>query len=134
MSTTRDQLLKLLAFHENAAAAVRATLSLLAAQPVDGRSSNGLSTVAKQALALDAQRQAVKHAGPRPRGHKIRDRRQRSADYLKNFDTKEPRLPGEFERFGIGSLVRRGYLQRKGPGYIRTAKPYFVNRRDATAK
>lgn len=146
MTTTKDHLARLLAFHENAAAHIRATLALLNGIGPTGfggdrksatyealTSGNGLSTVAKQALALDAQRQAVKN-GPRPRGTKIHDQRQRTATYLQLYDPKEPKLPGEFKEFrGLGSLIHRGYLQRKGPGYIRTSKPYFVNREDRIA-
>lgn len=53
----------------------------------------------------------------------IRAQRQRSAALLAKFAADEPR-PSAIAGGAIGSLVRRGYLKKKGDGYVRTAKPY----------
>jgi hypothetical protein len=52
------------------------------------------------------------------------------------FDPKQPRDPHGFTMPGIGSrvgpLVHGGYLKRRGDGYVRTLKPFYVDPRDAT--
>lgn len=60
--------------------------------------------------------------GEKPHGKEsVRERRERSAELLKKFSPDEPRV---IKSMSMGSLVRRGYLKKKGDGYIRTAKPY----------
>lgn len=53
----------------------------------------------------------------------IRARRQKSAAVLAKYSTDDPR-PSTIAGVQIGPYVRRGYLKKKGDGYIRTAKPY----------
>jgi hypothetical protein len=146
-----EKLERLLAFHENAAAAVRATMALLAAVPSSSRPgpkpSNGIPPTIRAAVAI---RRAAR-PGPKPNrraaasssrkrkpsaarmyGAKAIERRKGTAAILAQFDPREPRLPGEIEnggkRYGgIGPLVRRGYLKRRGDGFVRTGKPFHVS-------
>ena len=66
---------------------------------------------------------------PRPGAHaaKIAKQRASSAEILRAFATNEPRpssvAPGDGAT-SIGSLLRHGYLARKGAGYVRTAKVF----------
>jgi hypothetical protein len=139
-----DRLARLLTYHENAAAAIRATIALLQQQP-DGRASNGHSPTMHAALSLDEERRAKKNAiqrewrkthpkkpqtGTTARGKGTVAQRQRTADTLAHFDLKTPKLPGELPfKPTIGILVTTGYLKKdpKGGGYLRTAKPYQVH-------
>jgi len=159
-----------LAYHENAAATVRATMALLSASPVprvggDRKSAafqkhhessngngNGLPTIERAAVAMDEKRRralwrarkAKYRAGTKP-GKKQKKRkspgdlakylaqRQRTAEALAKFDLKDPFIPVELgvNVRHMGPYVRRGYLKRKGGGYIRTAKPFYINPKDA---
>jgi hypothetical protein len=153
-----ERLLRLLNFHENAAATVRATITLLQRMdnkkiildPPSSNGSNGTShsipTVAKRAMQMDANRRAAKpdypgKPGPKAKPTKraksqrknviLRQRRQ-SADLLATFDKSDPRLLSEFTNSKIkptafAPLVRRGYLTRKGGGYVRTEKVFSVH-------
>ena len=139
--TIVDRLTRLLNFYEHAAAAIRTTMALMDQQPETSRNgwggdrrsqSNG--SIAKAALQIDAQRRAgtlpkKKHL----RRDEIRAQRERSAAVLAHFDPKEPKLPGEFpiNPKSIQPLVRWGFLKKKGPGYVRTAKPFHVDKRAA---
>ena len=139
-----DRLARLLAYHENAAATIRATIALLEQPDPRGPRafSNGHSPIMHAALQVDAARREKKKewqrayierkkaktkTGPHPNA--MHNQRQRTADALAHFDPTEPKLPGElpFKPEGLGRLVVHGYLKRKGLGYVRTAKPYQVN-------
>ena len=67
---------------------------------------------------------------PQLRGKdRLRAQRQISANMLATLDPVEPRqLPADFGKHGLGPLVRRGYIKRKRDGYIRTAKPFIVEK------
>ena len=56
---------------------------------------------------------------------KIQQQRARTAARLAKFD---PETPSPATAFGhaAGVMVQRGYLARKGVGYIRTAKPFQI--------
>lgn len=145
-----DSLARLLTYHENAAASIRATIALLQGQPEQrGKSSNGHSPTMHAALTLDKERRAKKlvyqrewrkthpqKTHPRKSGghtNRVLTQRRRTAETLGHFDLTEPKLPGElpFKPMGLPILVTRGYLKKKGPGYVRTAKPFHVNPKDA---
>jgi hypothetical protein len=156
--TVPERLARLLAYHENAAASIRTTIALMAAAPRDNRggdrrsaaalngNGNGhhLSPIMAEALAVDEKRRAAK-SGRTPAkknptkkkpGQHYRNllaQRQRTANILKLFDTTEPRrgLPGGKTSHALGIYTQRGYLQRKGDGYIRTAKPFIVDPKEA---
>lgn len=49
-----------------------------------------------------------------------------SARVLDALDRTQPRLPIPEGRKAIGALMRRGYVKRKGDGYVRTAKVYVA--------
>jgi hypothetical protein len=144
---TPSKLEKLLEYHERAAAALRTSLELLrAAAHVSAveRHSRTINT----AIVLDAVRangstpaptpaktRGRKPKGKRattPTGSKIGEQRARSATFLDGFDRTEPREPGPIAAvLGVsslitGSMVRRGYLAKKGNGYVRTAKEFTV--------
>jgi hypothetical protein len=150
--TVPEKLLRLLTYHENAAANIRATIALMNAAPIDKRggdrrsvaamNGNGhghtLPSIARAALQVDAKRRAAKSAKKTPakpgeHTSKLRQQRQRTADILARFDPKEPRLiPQGMRTQAAGIYTRRGYLQRKGKGlYIRTAKPFIVDPKEA---
>lgn len=71
---------------------------------------------------------------------KLARRRQISADYLEQYDPHQPRMiPSPGNKTLMGPLVRRGYLKKKGDGYVRTSKPFSVQvdwaaRREAKEK
>jgi hypothetical protein len=152
--TVPEKLLRLLTYHENAAANIRATIALM--QHLNGtavldkrkemHAANGTSTIARAALQMDDARReqkrawqakyiARKKAGKVTHPNSRLNQRQRTADTLAHFDLTEPKLPGElpYQPQGLGRLVVNGYLKRKGPGYVRTAKPYYVNPKKAAA-
>jgi len=87
-----------------------------------------------EAIALNETRLAGrrrKHAPGSAAGkfskRSLKERRQASADYLAEFSTTTPRPAPDSNRRGVGSLVRRGYLVRRGnKGYLRTSKEYVV--------
>ena len=109
---------KLLAYHEERAAAIRLVLGELNGTAMAAK-RNGHGGVLRAALALEGARRQTK-----TKKTNIRAQRQASADLLAQFDPKTPRhIEGVRS---LGSLVRRGYLRPKGDGYIRTAKEYSV--------
>ncbi len=128
--TAIDQIRKVLAYHENAAAALRLSLSLLASSPTARAARNGNGHVTNETIALeiDAARRRVngRTNGGRAKG-KLAAQRQRSAEFLATFDPRAPTQPNGNKRI-IGVFVRRGYLRRKGDGFIRTAKAYHVKK------
>jgi hypothetical protein len=149
--TVPEKLLRLLTYHENAAANIRATIALMNTMPDNrGRptgTTNGnghghtLPSIARAALQVDAKRRAAKPAKKttaKPGDHtiKIRQQRQQTANLLAQFDTKEPRpIPQGMRTQAAGVYSRRGYLQRKGKGlFIRTAKPFIVEPSVALSK
>ena len=145
MPAIEARLLKMLAHYEQTAHAIRTVLDMLAISPArNGQPGKPIAPPdIQKALQLDADRRLVKRqqrdraAGRRqqaPRGSgvaKLRIQRQRSADFLSQFDPQVPKtqanLPIKIR--SMGSLVRRGYLKPKGDGWIRTAKPYDVSRK-----
>jgi len=156
-----ESLSRLLAVHENAAASIRATIALLHGERIhESSNGNGLPAVARAAVAIDEKRREYKREydrkwraahrpperpgkpGPKPGAHKTGEstarrhqNRSHSAEALAKFDTAKPRTAEELgindPRSWVGPLVRRGYLKKKGGGYIRTAKPFHINPRDA---
>ena len=149
-----ESLSRLLAVHENAAAAIRATIALLHSERLHVSSNGngeGLPAIARAAVAIDTERRekirqyqrewAAKkkaQATPPSRGGISRQKREnriRSSEALAKFDPKDTRTAAELGIVNpanlIGPLVRRGYLKKKGGGYIRTAKPFHINPRDA---
>jgi hypothetical protein len=56
----------------------------------------------------------------------VKAQRQRTADYLAQYDTETPRL---IPSAALGAYVRRGYLREKGDGYLRTAKEFIVDKK-----
>lgn len=99
--------------------------------------TNGALT---EALAHEAVTRgpSKKKRSPLATGHRfgrgrIAAQRARSEEFLAHFDTKKPTLPpsngngNPIMRSALGPMVRRGYLAKKGDGYIRTTKPYVVN-------
>ena len=133
---------RLLAHHEQAAAAIRFTIELLNGSARAAKASgNGHATVIAEAIALDSARVA-KHAKAKPsKGHNKRSvvlaRRHRSAQVLDAFDSKTPRPLAEVvqalglpsgQHAGIAPLVNSGYLKKKRGGYVRTSKAYVVDK------
>jgi CRP-like cAMP-binding protein len=119
--STEDRLQKMLAHHKGIVLALETTLGLLTGEARAKAASNGHGVLA-DALALDANRRA-KTKTKLAKAEPVKVRRQRMAEYLASFNQTTPQAMGGV---GLGSLVRRGYLKKKGQGYIRTAKEYVV--------
>ena len=99
------------------------------------------AAIQKQAARLDAARAtavrqadviATRHTGPKKRRSftgRIQTQRAASARLLDQFDRDDPKRPIDVrgKARGVGSLVRRGYLAKKGGGYVRTDKPFSIN-------
>lgn len=123
----RSDLLDLLKFHESAATATRALITIL-----DGPILNGQSAQPPRATT-PARVPKKKATAPRKarRGRKaylsasIRQRRRRSAQWLAQFSTTPRALPSNSRSF-VGALVRRGYLAKTPQGYVRTDKPFLI--------
>jgi|SRR5262245_242506 len=112
--------------------ALRLTRELLYGDALTSKRKRTTS-VLDDALALEETRHARrrKHApgsaGGKYSARSLKERRQASADYLAEFSTTTPRPAPDSNRRGVGSLVRRGYLARRGnKGYVRTSKEYIV--------
>jgi hypothetical protein len=130
----RAKIERLLAHHEQITAALRTTLGLLDEGAHETKQQRG-STVLADALALDAARRGKrgpygkrKPSAEARRQSKTdrREQRQRSANFLKLFDTDKPkRVPNSR---GIAPLLLHGYLKRKGDGYVRTAREFSVEK------
>jgi hypothetical protein len=106
--------------------ALRTTLALLDGNAHASSAKRSGSTIS-QAMALDAARLGNGNGHSRPAGKpSLLAQRQRTAALLAQFDRTEPRRsPG---RANIGVLIHRGYLVRQGDGFVRTDKPYVVDR------
>lgn len=129
---------RLLAYHEDAAKAIRFTMGLLNGQAKAAK-TNGHATVLAQAVALDSERaaKAPKHKkSKRPMTRAaIMKQRERSAQVLAAF-TKAPRPASEvaqelglpLAKLGFAPLINHGYLKKTRGGYVRTAKAYVVER------
>lgn len=135
------KLIRLLDYHERAAAAIRTAIELLDADASHSATARASKTI-NTAIVLDAMRHAAATANgngaepvtPKRRGpykkhakrtkSKIGAQRARTAKYLKQFDRDTPRAASFFR--GLGPLVRRGYLAKKGDGYVLTGKSYEV--------
>lgn len=141
MTSTRQQLEKLLAHHEGIAAAIRTTLSLLEGHEERGAKRRAPQVIT-QALALDAARAAANGNGhherqePRPTKPKltmarIRANRRRTARILGRLSKTEPRPlgPGEYKQVAV--MLRHGYITKKGDGYLRTGKEFEVEKPSA---
>ncbi len=125
---TLVKLRKLLDEHERAASAIRTTLELLGASLRQTKQAR-TQTVLATAVQLDTARRG-RPPGPVTNYNSaasIAARRQYSAELLTRFDRTEPRgstvLSGT-DVVKIGPLTRRGYLKRKGDGWVRTSKEY----------
>jgi hypothetical protein len=100
---------------------------------------NGAATATKRgratsvldaALALDADRTGKRRGAPKQKPKQsIRQRREATFAFLNSFDKTEPgRGDGSLVKSGIGTLLRHGYLKRKGDGYVRTAREFSVEK------
>jgi hypothetical protein len=139
---------KLLDTYERAVATLRAAIALVnhGAPSVDLPSTNGLggdrkSNAYRLATRLDAERAAIvrsngsapptlpgvraqaKPKKPWPTVPKIRQQRELSARFLKQFNSNTPKYPKKDIR-RVAPLLRRGYLAKRDSGYIRTDKPF----------
>jgi len=139
---------KLLDYHRGCVKALERTLELLT-EDASASSTARAETTLAAAAALDADRRAAheaeapakrkigrprKHPAPEP-PHKRKkyygDRRKARAhtlDFLGQFSEERPLPIAEIRGFkrALGSLVRRGYVQKTPEGYLRTGKPFEV--------
>jgi hypothetical protein len=79
---------------------------------------------------LSTKKPTAKTTKKRTAGYssKVREQRQRSANWLAGFDTTTPGTPPKDMPHGaVGVYVRRGYLRRKDDGYVRTAKVFSLD-------
>jgi hypothetical protein len=122
---TMGRLLRLREQRAQELAALDTTIALLnGAAAVTKRGRAG--SVLDEALALDAARVSKK------RGSGIsetRKRRKATLAFLESFDREKPgHGNGALVKSGIGTLLRHGYLKRKGDGYVRTGREFTVER------
>lgn len=115
--------------HERALEALKLTRDMLNGEAREKKQtrSNGALTaaLAHEAVRKPSRRTPAVRTKVPGYGRKIREQRERSKAFLDQFDPTEPR---SITTTGMGSLVRRGYLKRKGDGYVRTTKEYLVRR------
>lgn len=146
--TEMTRLQQLLAYYENGAATIRRAIALLAEFPPGGRrggrgrapASGGAPAVFDAAVALDAARrrragEPEPPAPPRVRGaHSamIRANRKRTGALLARFARARSPIPTSTLRQAdarrIAVLLRWGLIARKGDGYVRTEKPFSVQK------
>jgi hypothetical protein len=121
--TVIEKLEAMAAEHERIAVSIRTTLALL--QETGRRAARG--QLAKKLAGAVKTRKA---AAP-PKG----SRRQQTATFLAQFGPtpRTPKaaveaagLPSPLIARTVGSLVRHGYLKKKGDGYVRTPRAYAV--------
>jgi len=125
---------RLLAYHEQAAAAIRMTIGLMNGHEKAAK-TNGHTSVLAQAIALDGERvaktaKAKKGTAKRPTDRAaILAQRARTIKLLDSFDRTTPREPTDLPHGarGLTPFVNHGYLKKKRGGYIRTAKAYAAN-------
>ena len=126
---TRGKLVRLLAEHEQIAAAIRVTLGLLDGHEVEKKQRRAPDVIS-QAIALDAARRgkATRKSKPKPYNKAaIKVRRARTLKILDALSTTTPRpFPAPSLRGGLGTLLRHGLIKKSGDGYVRTAKPFTV--------
>lgn len=107
--------------HEQKARILRAAIAMLDEHASASSVARAAATL-KGAMTLDAAR---RRAEPNPRSNSKEvalKRRTATATFLSHFDAETPREGGAGR--GVGTLIRHGYLKKKGDGYIRTAKVY----------
>jgi hypothetical protein len=126
MPTPRDRLLTLAAQYADIARCLTVAAEVLA---TDGATKAVVTFPAKMRKALRGEVVDAETTTPPPRPTKkyalsVRVRREQSAAWLATFDREEPRSAAPTHVKHIGVFVRRGYLRRKGTGYVRTAKAY----------
>jgi len=121
---------RLIAYHEAALRSLKFTKALLTEDAQASATRRSQATI-DQALTLDATRRSAKKQkrGWKPKtsygsAKNLKARRTTSAEFLMKFDTTEPRAGTSWR--GLGPLVRRGYLKKKGDGYVRTGKEYRI--------
>jgi hypothetical protein len=131
---------RLLAFHTDAAHAIKVTLDLLTGSGSDNKTSNGAPVLA-QAIALDrARRKKRGRSKPttsspsnrvdrRPGQSKadLLARRKRTARFLAKFSKTVPRTSEDLgAKLGapFTPLIRWGYITKKGGAYLRTDKAF----------
>lgn len=133
MNATLSRIHQLIAYHENAAATLRQTIRLIAGADRTRRAPRPAPHVA-QALTIDAARRRTRKkpskTGPQSNAAKAA-RRARSAELLAKFDPTTPKKLADLgltngHRVRIGPFINAGYLRAKGPGYVRTPKPFAV--------
>ena len=93
------------------------------------RKQKAVTTLVNQTITLERARKQhapkPKTRKPQPKYANIKEQRATTARALAEFSTTEAR-PGSLVGRGLGAYVRRGYLKRKGDGYLRTAKEYVI--------
>lgn len=133
------QLRSLLEHHEQAAGALRTTIGLLtngnghvdllvdSATTRQGRKPRKPRRPVPTPAPADAVTVATRSKRSKSQDKvSLKERRTQSASLLSHFSTTEPRPSGDLRRGAIGPLVHRGYLRKKGDGYLRTAKEYTI--------
>lgn len=113
------EIVKLLQHHESIVHSLRTTLALLTGQQQAATQKRAAQVQAK-ALTLDKGRRTSKKQDR----VSLKEQRQRSIEFLAQFNMTTPVPNPNSNYHGLGPLVRRGYLKKKGDGYLRTSKAY----------
>jgi hypothetical protein len=103
-------------------AAIATLETLLGGRGGNGNGHGHAATLTAAAAALAQHTGAQPGRTPRVQTKEAkREQRARTQALLERYDRNEPR---PFLSRGMQTLLRWGYLKRKGDGYVRTAKPF----------
>ena len=124
-------------FYEAKARVIRDAIAVFLEHRAAGKSARSADRLFGAAVAVDRARASAKPAKrPKASGYSslatVAARRKLSAAFLASFDATTPKplsaaAHGGDVRFGA-PLVRRGYLRKKGAGYVRTAKVFVIDK------
>ena len=122
--SARAKLQRLLQYHEHIVESLQTSLGLLDGVVIAKKMNGaGVPHFVAQAVASEAARKAAKPKKPYLGKEALKAQRVRTAAMLAKYDRTKPR-PTEAAGRAIGIMVTRGYLVKKGDGYIRTAKEF----------
>jgi len=107
---------KLLIQHQGIVDGARLVLDLLRAEQ---QSDNAPIIAATIVGGMDRGRRRRKLS-------KAQQKRETIAALLAQFNQATPSRPAKMDARAFGPYVRRGYLKRKGDGYVRTVKAFTV--------
>lgn len=120
--------------YEDKAAVIRRTIDLFL-EARGHRKQRASGATLEAAIGIDRARRSHhkpknERAGYGSRAAVAR-RRKATLEYLESFSTETPTIPRHSGPGGVrvGPLLRNGYLKKRGAkGYVRTAKPFTIEK------